>query len=161
MNLSNVELRQCESVIQKSLNCAKDESYYNRSNASFKGYIDLTKEQKRRRYEILKNGRLTWLKNGGKTIQSKLSNYENWTKKYGKEVADQKLKEQRKRKSGNRNGMFKYNDQQKNEIKELYLTGLYTRVNISKMTGVNYSTVKNLLTGIKGLRKKENLIKTL
>ena len=57
--------------------------------------------------------------------------------------------------------MFKYNDQQKNEIKELYLTGLYTRVNISKMTGVNYSTVKNLLTGIKGLRKKENLIKTL
>lgn len=69
LNLSNIELREIESIIQKSLNCAKDETYYNRSNAALKGYVkfELSEEKKKqfafkmskiKRYEISEKKKL-------------------------------------------------------------------------------------------------------
>ena len=43
--MTNVDLRQKEAELLISLDCAKDPTYYNRTNTSIKGYIE-TEEEK-------------------------------------------------------------------------------------------------------------------
>ena len=46
--ISNELLRKIEGFIQKSLNCSKDETYYNRTNSSWGGYNESDDEKKLR-----------------------------------------------------------------------------------------------------------------
>ena len=115
--------------------------------ATNKGYIALTEEQKKKRTNILLKGYNDWIKKGGRPPKTTKSNHQYWLEKYGKEIADQKLKDQKAKRSGKNNGMFKYSEERKKEVIDMFLTKKYTRSEISKKTGVSYSMVKNLLSG--------------
>jgi hypothetical protein len=61
-NIDNITLRKIESDLQKKINVAEDDSYYNKTNCSHKGYSE-TKEERELRVKKLKDNRENWWNN--------------------------------------------------------------------------------------------------
>lgn len=178
-NVSNVELREFESKLLISLDCAKDKTYYNRTNTSHKGYIeteeekiirmkktqdkfriwfDTTPEAERKKYNVLKNYSLLNLK--GKTYEEI----------YGKEKSEEIKEKIRDKTRGRNNGASKYNTFTENDrliIKNLYRTGLYHKKDLMDMFKVSLRTISDYTKGISRYENEkfiniiENGIKTI
>jgi len=58
--ISNILLRKIESQIQTYLGVAKDETYYNRTNSSLRGYEETDEQREARKVNLLKNRKIWW-----------------------------------------------------------------------------------------------------
>jgi hypothetical protein len=103
-------------MIQKEFNCAKDETYYNKTNSSWSGYVE-TENERKERIERSKLKRKLWYENLNekeKKIQNQISarNLKKWNnntkgKTFEEIYGDEKGKEKRLKHSGCNNGRSK------------------------------------------------------
>ena len=145
-NISNVELRQHESRIQQKLECAKDKTYYNKTNSSHKGFFETELERKER---VRKSGlgyKIWYHKKGGKKIMKE--KYSIINSKRGKKVKD---RSKSSFKSGLENPNGKYSQEQKDKVIEFFENGL-TRNEIVNQTGISYGIVKILIRNWKKMK---------
>lgn len=152
--LTNVELRNLESKILIALDCAKDKTYYNKTNTSHKGFIETLEEKKARlqkrrdKFDIYissmtKEERSSKIGTNFRKVnelRKDISIFEYYLKKYSTEIAEQKVLTYKKKISLN-NGMKKYSDIQKQKVIELFELG-YSKIEISELTNVDYGVIK-------------------
>jgi hypothetical protein len=171
-NISNIELREEESKIQKEINCASDNSYYNKTNASYKGYVlsdeeklekgnQLQKEWKKWRNSLKEtddyyiNNRLFWIE-----ISKKINTIDYWIEKHGDRGDDlfKKFKEkQSSSRKGEKNPASKYSDEVKEKCINLFFNEKMKRNDIVKITGISYGVLKLI---IRNYKKKGLIITT-
>lgn len=109
LNLTNCKLREIESLILKSLKCAETEIYYNKTNTSHKGYSETEEEKKIRMNKTHSAWKVWYNEKGGKEqIKNNAKKgkqnhmygktvYEFWLNKFGKEIADRKFSDYKKK----------------------------------------------------------------
>lgn len=114
--IPNVLLRKIEGVIQKNFNCAKDESYYNKTNSSWSGYIE-TEEEKTIRIDKTQLKRKKWWDNLSEDEKRKYNDisakqFTEWNvfmkgKTYEEIYGEEKGKQKRLKFCGGNNGRSK------------------------------------------------------
>lgn len=115
-DIPNIILRKFESIIQKNLDCAKDETYYNKTNSSWRGYVE-TENEKKIRMEKTQFKRRKWWEELSEEERKKLNDkssnhlisWNNSTKgkTYDEIYGEEKGKEKRAKHLGSNNGMSK------------------------------------------------------
>lgn len=114
--IPNNLLRKIEGLIQKNFNCAKDETYYNKTNSSWGGYNE-TDDEKKTRIQKTHLGRKKWWEGLSDEEREKHNNesskhFIEWNnfmkgKTYEEIYGEEKGKEKRLKKSGSNNGRSK------------------------------------------------------
>lgn len=114
--IPNNLLRKIEGLIQKNFNCAKDETYYNKTNSSWGGYNE-TDDEKKTRIQKTHLGRKKWWEGLSDEERKKHNNesskhFIEWNnfmkgKTYEEIYGEEKGKEKRLKKSGSNNGRSK------------------------------------------------------
>jgi hypothetical protein len=115
-DIPNILLRKIEGIIQKKLNCSKNETYYNKTNSSWSGYSE-TDDEKKQRIEKTHLKRKEWWDNLNDNERVKYNNesskhlieWNNFTKgKTFEEIyGEEKGKEKRLKHCGSNNGRSK------------------------------------------------------
>lgn len=153
LGMTNADLRQKESELLISLDCAKDPTYYNRTNTCVKGYVP-TEEEKAIIIEKLLDSWRKWFNNLSdeeheKYLQEKSKSFNDYNNKikgkdfmelYGEEKA-KKLIESR---SGDKNPKSKYDTftkEDREKVKDLYSSGLYHKKELAEKYKVSLHTI--------------------
>lgn len=151
-DIPNVLLREIESNVQIFIDVANHPDYYNITNKSHKGYVE-TEEQKRKRIQktldkrkiwwdsLSENDKITYKKKSSNHLKAYNKNRNIKGKTYEEIYGEDKGSLMRKNRHGEKNGMCKFTDEQKEEIIKLYSQGK-TRSEITKLTNVSYGVVK-------------------
>jgi hypothetical protein len=172
VKLTNRELRNIESDIQKTKMCAEDITYYNRTNSSHKGYIE-TDEEKMIRMKKCHNGYLKWLESltpdDKKEFRKKQGCDERNMKMKGKTYEEiygvektKKIKQTIKDKiSGSKNPRSKYDifpEEKRMEARNKFKSGNYTHEALSKIYFVSRRLIGTVCKGIKIKKYKKYIL---
>jgi len=164
-DISNVKLREIEKKVLTENNCAKDESYYNKTNSSHKGYI-LNEDEKEKRKIQLKKAWENWNKGNTtdseysirrierlKSLSKEVNDINYYIEKYGEEIGREKFinfKEKiSENKKGEKNGMCKYSNEVKELSIKLFFVDKKSRSKICEETGISYGVLKLIIRNYK------------